>query len=64
MKMADLNTVTIRFGGKDYNFFLNPKTFSTGSKGFYGYGRIQVSQDEKYTVNIMLVKVGSKLKVK
>ena len=40
--------VTINFEGKDYQFVMNPKNFSTGSTGFHGQGKLVVSEEEKY----------------
>lgn len=53
---------TIELNGKKYEFALNEKKFSTGSTGYHGHGKIEVSEDEKYQVNLMLVRIGSKNK--
>jgi len=52
--------VTINFEGKDYQFVMNPKNFSTGSTGFHGQGKLVVSETEKYQINLMAVLIGSK----
>jgi hypothetical protein len=41
---------------------LQPKEFSTGSKGFHKSSKIEI-QGERYQLNFMLVKIGSKSKV-
>jgi hypothetical protein len=42
---------------------LNQKNFSTGSRGFHTFGKMQVG-DKNYQVNIQLVEIGSKPKEK
>jgi hypothetical protein len=42
-------------------FVVNAKTFSTGSKGFYGNGKVQIG-DKQYQVQAQLVEIGSKPK--
>lgn len=37
------------------------KVFKTGSKGYYGMGKIQIG-DKRYQVQIQLVEIGSKPK--
>jgi hypothetical protein len=37
------------------------KAFKTGSKGFYGMGKIQIGE-KRYQVQIQLVEIGSKPK--
>lgn len=39
--------------------YVNPKVFSTGSRGFYGNGKI-VIDNKRYQANIQLVEIGSK----
>ena len=36
-----------------------PKTFSTGSRGYHGTGKVYIA-GKKYQGNLMLVEVGSK----
>ena len=38
---------------------LKPKTFSTGSDGFYGVGKVWIDGEE-YNTNVQLVRRGSK----
>ncbi len=54
--------VTIDLNGQKYDFVISEKKFSTGSIGFHGNGKILISENERYTVNIILVKIGSKPK--
>lgn len=57
------NMVTVQLKGAKQQFIVNEKTFSTGSKGFHGYGKMQVGE-KNYQVNIQLVEIGSKPKEK
>jgi hypothetical protein len=38
---------------------LTPKTFSTGSKGYHGAGKVYIDS-KKHQANFMLIEVGSK----
>jgi hypothetical protein len=38
------------------------KVFKTGSRGFFGMGKIQIN-DKRYQVQVQLVEIGSKPKV-
>jgi hypothetical protein len=57
------NMATIQLNACKQQFILNQKNFSTGSKGFHGYGKMQVGE-KNYQVNIQLVEIGSKPKEK
>lgn len=57
------NLATLQLKGAKQSFILNEKTFSTGSKGFHAYGKMQVG-DKNYQVNIQCVEIGSKPKEK
>jgi hypothetical protein len=57
------NMATVQLNGVKQPFIINPKNFSTGSRGFYGNGKMQVG-DKNYQVNIQLVEIGSKPKEK
>lgn len=57
------NMATIQLNGVKQLFIINPKNFSTGSRGFYGQGKMMVG-DKNYQVNIQLVEIGSKPKGK
>ena len=39
----------------------DPKEFKTGSRGFYGMGKVQIG-DKRYQVQVQLVEIGSKPK--
>ena len=59
-----MNQATIQIEEVNQVFALNPKTFSTGSKGFHGFGKMKLPNGKRYQVNIMAVEIGSKPKTK
>jgi len=60
--MGENMIATIKFRDNEYPFILNAKNFSTGSTGFHGQGKLVISDDEKYQVNLMCILIGSKPK--
>ncbi len=54
---------TIQLEGEKMNFLLSKKNFSTGSRGFYGNGKMMAG-GKNYQVNIQAVEIGSKPKEK
>ena len=62
MEVIETPIATIELEGKKFQVGINPKTFSTKSTGYYGRTTIEVSPEEKYSVQIQLVLVGSKPK--
>jgi hypothetical protein len=54
---------TIQLNGSKQDFILDKKDFKTGSKGFYGMGKM-VAGGKKYQVQIQCVEIGSKPKEK
>ena len=55
-------TVKICHDGKELSEVdLQPKEFSTGSKGYHKSTKIEI-EGERYQLNFMLVKIGSKTK--
>jgi hypothetical protein len=61
--MSDVNMATIQLEGEKMNFLLSNKTFSTGSRGFYGNGKMMAG-GKNYQVQIQCVEIGSKPKEK
>jgi hypothetical protein len=57
----ELNMATVQLIGEKQNFILDKKDFKTGSKGYYGVGKM-VAGGKKYQVNIQVVEIGSKPK--
>ena len=55
-------TVKIFLNGKELEEVeLSPKEFSTGSKGYHKSSKIEI-EGERYQLEFMLVKIGSKTK--
>ena len=54
---------TIQLCGDKQNFILDKKDFKTGSKGYYGTGKM-VAGGKRYQIGIQVVEIGSKLKEK
>jgi hypothetical protein len=61
--MSDVNMSTIQLNGEKQNFILDKKDFKTGSRGYYGTGKM-VAAGKKYQVSIQVVEIGSKPKEK
>jgi len=59
----EANMGTIQLCGDKQNFILDKKDFKTGSKGYYGQGKM-VAGGKKYQINIQCVEIGSKPKEK
>ena len=56
-----INMATIQLNGEKQNFIVDKKDFKTGSKGYYGTGKM-VAGGKRYQVSIQLVEIGSKPK--
>jgi hypothetical protein len=61
--MSDVNMATVQLEGEKMNFLLSKKTFSTGSRGFFGNGKMMAG-GKNYQVQIQCVEIGSKPKEK
>ena len=61
--MSDANIANIQLNGDKQNFILDKKDFKTGSKGYYGTGKM-VAGGKKYQISIQVVEIGSKPKEK
>ena len=61
--MSEANLATIQLNGQKQDFILDKKDFKTGSKGYYGVGKM-VAGGKKYQVNVQIVEIGSKPKEK
>jgi hypothetical protein len=56
-------TVEIKQDGQVVGMMMaEEKTFKTGSRGFYGNGKIAIGE-KRYQVQVQLVEIGSKPKV-
>ncbi len=61
--MSDANIANIQLNGDKQNFILDKKDFKTGSKGYYGTGKM-VAGGKRYQISIQAVEIGSKPKGK
>ncbi len=61
--MSDVNMATIQLCSDKQNFILDKKDFKTGSKGYYGTGKM-VAGGKRYQIGIQVVEIGSKPKEK
>ena len=61
--MSDVNMASLQLCGVKQNFILNKKDFKTGSKGYYGTGKM-VAGGKRYQISIQVVEIGSKPKAK
>jgi len=61
--MSDVNMATIQLSSDRQNFILDKKDFKTGSKGYYGTGKM-VAGGKRYQISIQVVEIGSKPKEK
>lgn len=58
--MAESAKVTIEVAGAVEAIFAAPKQFSTGSRGFYGQGKVKTPDGRRFQVTINIVEIGSK----
>ena len=54
---------TIQLCGDKQNFIIDKKDFKTGSKGYFGTGKM-VAGGKRYQISIQVVEIGSKPKDK
>lgn len=62
-KMSETNMATIQLQGAKQEFILAKKDFKTGSKGFFGQGKMMAG-GKNYQVQVQCVEIGSKPKEK
>ena len=58
--MTETARVTIEVGGRSDTIVANPKQFKTGSRGFYGQGKVEANDGRRFQVTINIVEIGSK----
>jgi hypothetical protein len=61
MSEQPANMATIQLNGDRQNFIIDKKDFKTGSRGYYGTGKM-VAAGKKYQISIQVVEIGSKPK--
>lgn len=49
----------IKSENEEKSFPLAEKKFKTGSRGYYGFGKMEIS-GKRYQANLMLIEIGSK----
>ena len=57
-----MNGAEIEINGKKVSVALNEVQFKTGSKGYRGFAKLEVSPTERYQLQIQAVLIGSKEK--
>jgi hypothetical protein len=60
---SDVNMASLQLNGDKQNFILDKKDFKTGSRGYYGTGKM-VAAGKRYQISIQVVEIGSKPKEK
>ena len=60
---SDVNMASLQLNGDKQNFILDKKDFKTGSRGYYGTGKM-VAGGKRYQISIQVVEIGSKPKEK
>ena len=58
--MADIAKVTVEVAGGSGTIMAEPRQFKTGSRGFYGQGKVQGADGRRYQVSVNVVEIGSK----
>ena len=58
--MAELAKVTIEVAGRTATIIADAKQFKTGSRGFYGQGKVEGTDGRRFQVSINIVEIGSK----
>lgn len=58
--MEESAKVTIEVGGATERITAQAKQFRTGSRGFYGQGKVQATDGRRFQVTVNIVEIGSK----
>jgi len=58
--MPEFAKATVEVAGGVGTIVAEPKQFKTGSRGFYGQGKVQASDGRRYQISINIVEIGSK----
>lgn len=58
--MADTAKVTIEVAGVTEIIIAEAKQFRTGSRGYYGQGKVRAADGRRFQVSINIVEIGSK----
>lgn len=58
--MPEVAKITIEVAGGSAVLLAEPRTFKTGSRGFYGQGKVQGTDGRRFQVSINIMEIGSK----
>jgi hypothetical protein len=58
--MPEVAKVTVEVAGGTATLLAEPRTFKTGSRGFYGQGKVQGTDGRRFQVSVNIVEIGSK----
>ena len=62
--MGNVRTVQVSLDGHPCELDVKPKTFSTGSRGYYAWGKGKDADGTRYQITMNIVEIGSKPKTK
>jgi hypothetical protein len=58
--MGEFAKVTVEVAGATGTIVADAKQFKTGSRGFYGQGKVQAPDGRRFQVSVNVVEIGSK----
>jgi len=58
--MPEIAKITIEVAGGIGTIVAEPRQFKTGSRGFYGQGKVQGTDGRRYQIAVNVVEIGSK----
>jgi len=58
--MADIAKITVEVAGGIGTVLAEPRKFKTGSRGFYGQGKVQGTDGRRFQISVNVVEIGSK----
>ena len=58
--MPEFAKITVEAAGGTATLLAEPRTFKTGSRGFYGQGKVQGTDGRRFQVSVNVVEIGSK----
>jgi len=58
--VTEFAKITLEVAGGTATLVAESRTFKTGSRGFYGQGKIQGTDGRRFQVSVNIVEIGSK----
>jgi len=58
--MTETAKITVEVGGGTFVLSADPRVFRTGSRGFFGYGKVKGTDGRRFQVTITIVEIGTK----